>query len=195
MSSKIDICNLALSRFGQGYIEALDEDTEAARLLDLNYDPVLQSVLREFPWNFATKVAYLALTTYTEPGWQYVYQYPSNCVKIRRVYAAGDARSNEKSEFKLFTTGTVKLIACDIEDAYAEYTYLVVDPSLFDPSFVAAFSYALASEICLPLIANDQKATEMYQKYQLILNKAHLAGAVENYDVPEWPSSYVTGRR
>ena len=191
--SKISICNLALSRFGGGKITSLTDGSEEARVLDLIYNSCLESTLRAFPWNFANAEKILALSTTTFAGWDYVYEYPVNCADILRVYAEGDARVYKRQTFKVRTSGIEKFICCDIEDAYAEYTYMVTDPTMFDPGFVKAFSYYLAAE-SVSMSGNAQKSAEMMQKFQLAINEAQHINAVEGNVQPEWPTSYVTGR-
>jgi hypothetical protein len=195
--SKTSISNLALSRFGGGKITSLDDGTEKARQLDINYDNCLETALRAFPWNFARKIELLALTDDTTPGWTYVYKYPANCANVLRVCDESSARYMDKkyhTEFKIISDGSEKYIACDLEDAYVEYTLIVTDPTLYDALFIKAFSYLLAAETCNSLSGNAQKAQEMMQKYALAIGEAQLAGANENYTPFTWPTSYVDGR-
>jgi len=195
--SKTSICNLALSHFGGGKINSLDDSTEKARQLDINYDNCLEATLRVFPWNFARKIELLALTDDTTPGWEYVYEYPANCVNILRVCTEGNARYQGReydSEFKIISDGTEKYIACDVEDAYVEYTLNVTNPTIYDALFIKSLSYLLAAEVCNALSGNAQKAQEMMQKYALAIGDAHLAGANENNTPIEWPTSYIDGR-
>ncbi len=196
MSSKTDICNLALSRFGGGKINSLDDGTETARLLDINYDNCLEAVLRAFPWNFARMIQELALTDDSTPGYLYVYQYPANCVNLLRIYDENNARLyTDKPEFKIITNGTERFIACDVPNAYAEYTYKAAIPDIYDPLFVKALSYLLASEICNAQSGNSGKASEMLQKYQLAISEAQHLNAVENNIPTQWPDSWLKGRR
>lgn len=195
MISKVVIANLALSRFGGGKITAFDDGTESARLIDLNYENCVDTVLRAFPWNFARKIELLSLSDSTTPGYQYVYQYPAKCVNVIKVYSEGNSRLQEKPEFKIFTDGDEKFIACDIEKSYVEFTYKDNPPDVYDPLFIKALSYILAAEICNAKSGNAQKAGEMLQKYQLAINEAHLAGAIENNEPYEWPKKWTDGRR
>lgn len=192
--SKTSICNLALSHFGGGKITSLDETTEKARQLSLAYDICLETALRDFPWNFARKIKVLGLTDDETPGWLYVYQYPADCVNLLKIYNENDSRRQEKAEFKIITNGAEKLIACDVESAYAEYTAEITTPNLYDPLFIKALSYLLAAEVCNALSGNSQKAAEMMQKYSIAINEAQLIGATENHVPYEWPTSYVRGR-
>jgi hypothetical protein len=193
-TSKTDICNLALSRFGGGKINSLDDGTETARLLDINYDNCLESALRDFPWNFARNIRVLALTTNSTPGYYYVYQYPANCVNVLRVYSENNSRLKEKAEFKIITNGNEKFIACDIKDAYVEFTYKVTIPDLYDSLFIKALSYQIAAEVVNAKSGNAQKAQEMMQKYQMAISEAQHIGAVENSTTFELPTTYIKGR-
>lgn len=193
--SKILICNMALAHFGGGNISSLTEDSEQARLVETLYDNCLEQTFASFQWSFANVEQALASSVTTRNSWNYVYAYPANCARMIRVYAAGCAREAKKEPFKIFTTGAVKLIACDIEDAIGEFTYIITDPTLFSPGFVKAFSYYLAAELVTAMTGNAQKAQEMMQKFQLSLADAQYTDAVENNEQPKWPTSYVDGRR
>jgi hypothetical protein len=195
MSTSItDICNLALSRFGGGKINSLDDGTETARLLDINYDNCLETTLRGFPWNFANNIRVLALTDDSRPGYKYVYQYPANCVNVLRVEDVNNFRLKDKAEFKIFSNGEEKFIASDTENAYVEFTYKVNVPDLYDATFIKAFSYQLASEVINSKNGNAQKAQEMLQKYQITIADAQHIGAVENSSKFELPTTYLKGR-
>lgn len=196
--SKVQICNMALSHIGGGRISSLDENSEKARQLNLNYDNCLETVLRAFPWNFARKIEILALTDDSTPGWRHVYQYPPNCANLLRIFHERYARKNDdcfKVEFSVFTNGTEKFIATDLEEAYAEITMRITNPTLYDPAFVKAFSYLLAAEICNAISGNAQKAEEMMQKYSYAVNEAKYAGANESNAPYKWPNSFIKGRR
>ena len=54
-ATNLDICNTALYRLGATAITALDEDSDAARLLNQNYELRRKSTLRAHPWRCATK--------------------------------------------------------------------------------------------------------------------------------------------
>lgn len=193
-TSKTDIANLALSRFGGGKINSLDDGTESARLLELNYDNCLETTLRGFPWNFANNVRTLALTDDTIPGYLYVYEYPVNCVKVLRVEDVNNFRLKEKAEFKIFTNGNEKFIASDVKSAYVEFTYKVDVPDLYDATFIKALSYQLAAEVVNAKSGNGQKSQEMMQKYQMAIAEAQQMAAVETSSKVEYPTSYLQGR-
>ena len=196
MISSTAICNLALSRFGSSRISDLSETSETARLLSINYDNCLETVLRAFPWNFARRIEPLGLVTVVStPGYGYLYTYPADCLNVFRVYQEGNARLQDKAQYKIVTDGSTKYIACDVEDAYCEYTANITDPQMYDSTFVKAFSYMLASEICNAKTGNSSKAKEMLEKYTIAVSEAKTNGSNENNVQDQWPTSYAKGRR
>lgn len=201
MPSEIEICNLSLSRIGQGSINSLTEYSPQAQVCNLLYTNCRDALLREFPWNFATKNVLLSEVTQTIPGWDYVYQYPPQALWVRKIFNEGSADREIPYEYEVVSTGTEKFICCDVYQAYAKCTIKIKDPSLFDPLFVEALSYKLASELTMPLTNSSSKTQEVLTKYQLAMANARLAGAVEGSakkpegHKPQSVRSYITARR
>ena len=121
----VSICNLSLARVGHDRaIQALapDENSKAANLCAMFYEPMRDKVLRDFAWPFANKYAALSLVA-EEPNtdWLYAYRWPSDCIRaLRIVNAAG------------------KLIYTDEPDAVLLHTARYTDPTWFDADFVSA---------------------------------------------------------
>jgi hypothetical protein len=181
MISSTSICNLALSHFvGGGKITSLDDATNTARILKTNYENCLQTVLRSFPWTFARTIDTLDLVTKTYPNYDYVYKYPTNCMRISRVCVEGDLEEpNYQNEYKELSDGEIQYIASNIENAYIEYTLYVTNPTMYDSQFVKALSYLIASEVSNVLTGNSSLAKEMYQKFQLAIGEAYKSSANE----------------
>lgn len=194
-NSVVSICNLALSRFGQGKISVLTEASREAVECALNYEPTRDSILREFPWSFAKSVVALAEVTYPVIGWDYTYGYPSDCLNVRRVYGIADAANANKEPYDIVTDGTTRYIVSNLPTAQLEYTARIIDPVLFDPQFVEALSYKLASVICIPLSGSSQRKGELYQEYKIYLSSAQLSSAQESNNQPLRTTAYVDGRR
>lgn len=192
MASKLDICNIALSNIGCSPIQSLTDGTESARLLLLNWDRCLDSVLREFPWNFATTVAKLVPSTETPPDYEYAYAYPYNCVKIIKLY--GERKNEADFAVRASSDGSMLLIVTDEENATAKYTLRVQDTTLYDSSFVEAFSYKLSYEINNAKTGNAQQTQEMGQRYQVALAKAYHDAAVERRQPTIYPDRYLKAR-
>lgn len=197
MISSTSICNMALSHFvGGGKITSLDDNTNTARILYTNYENCLLTTLRSFPWTFARTIDTLDLVTKTYPNYDYVYKYPTNCVRIQRVCAVGDLREpNYENEYKLLSDGDIQYIASNIENAYIEYTLNVTNPTMYDAQFVKALSYLIASEVSNAITGNSSLAKEMYQKFQLAIGEAYKSSANEANLPVNRESRYINARQ
>lgn len=60
MPNAIAVCNMALALVGGGRISAIDTTTPAGDVCALWYDPTVEAVLREHPWNSAMRRCSLA---------------------------------------------------------------------------------------------------------------------------------------
>lgn len=189
MNSVVKICNTALSHFGGGEINALDEASEAARGCNLFYESSRNEVLRDFPWPFARKVQVLALTADSIPGWNYMYQLPAKCLQARRIFIAENSLATDN----FFDIYEDKLV-CNLANAYLEYTVEVVDPGLFDVKFSQALSYKIASELVIMLLGNTTRKQEFYTQYQQVLGEAKTAAMRERNQERQYVSSYIDGR-
>lgn len=115
--SSVEIYNMALARCGLiSFIDLFTDQSVEAMIGKDCYQSVLERVLEEFPWPFATK--FLTLTEYVPPvptvnslqwhidwwggvgqtdvnlapkvlpdGWQNVYEYPSDCLFVKSIWS------------------------------------------------------------------------------------------------------------
>lgn len=150
MTNQTDICNIALSRLGGEAITAIDEGSRGARLCLLHYDIVLDALLREHLWNFATKRQSLALSV-TAPVNEYDNQFalPDDWLKVVRI------NEGECEDYRV----EGKFLLCNVPVVYLEYIAKVTDPNLMDAQFIDVFAQRLAAEISYPL-AKTQTVTE-----------------------------------
>jgi hypothetical protein len=160
--SKIGICNLALSHIGAGTISALTEVSAEAVQCSLHYDNALDFVLRDYPWNFATRRVTLALSSDTPPDeWGYAYSLPSDCLWARRVVVS-NAATDPLFVIEINSTGDGKILLTNEVTAVLQYTARITETTLFDPMFSEAFSWKLASMIAFPLT----KSAELWNACQ-----------------------------
>lgn len=191
MPTQLDICNIALSNIGCLPIQSLTDSSESSRLLLLNWDRCIESVLRDFPWAFATQVKYLNMTEDAPPDYAYSYYYPNDCLKIQAI-----GRDIEHpQQFEVRSNGTNKIIVTDTEKAIARYTTKITDSTLFDASFVEALVYKLSYEINNAKTGNAQQTQEMGNRYQEALNRAYHDQATERRKNNIYPGSYLKARR
>jgi hypothetical protein len=188
MSTKTQICNLALSHLGQTKrIANVDtEQSQEASLFRVLYETARDVVLKEYEWPFATKLATLALIE-EEPNseWAFSYRYPSDCIKFMRILSGTRADTNSsRIPYKVSHDSIGKIIYCDYENAEGEYIEGITDTSLFSPDFVMALSFYLSSLAAPALTGGDpfklgDRSISMY--------KAHLSKSISSSFNEEQP--------
>lgn len=172
MASETEICNLAISHLGIGKeIGNLEtERSEEAAACRRFYEICRNTTLRDYNWPFATQFLDLALIEEDPTDeWNYSYGYPSDCVKLRRILSG--VRNDDRQSrvpYKLVNDGGTRVIFSDQENATAEYTGLIEDPSLYPDDFVMALSLLLASYIAPRLTGGDpfkvgERALKLYE--------------------------------
>jgi hypothetical protein len=195
-TSQVGICNMALGELGKQLITSLLDTSPEAIQCNLFWDQARENLLREYPWSFAKRNQTLTLTA--DPpvlGWQYIYAYPADCLLVRRLYSAYSLPNvPDEYETALSSVTDARVIYSNTDQAYIEYTARIVDPTLFDPTFVEAFKYKLASLIAKPLTGNDSLSNDMLSKYQVYLERAKLLDAAETYRTPLQSSRYYDVR-
>lgn len=192
-----DICNMALSHIAKGSIRSVKDNTEAARQCNLHYEHLREMLLREYTWGFAKRIIQMAELDKKIPGWKHCYAYPEKCICIRFVFDEQNANGKdfERAEYDvILVSDNVKAVACNIEQAYAEYTYDATDVEMFSPEFVEALSRHLASSIAMTLTGSAAIQQAQYQLFQIALQKAKLSTAKEKEKETRYPDKYAQAR-
>lgn len=162
---QITISNMALSHIGVANIDRMDEASEPARLCRQFYDMARKSVLRRFPWPFATRRVTLGQLD-TEPGdYGYAYRYPAKCVTIRKLFDEKFRMIPEYQRYKILSDKEGRVVYANVEKCVAEFTADVTDCDLFDDGFVEALSWKLAAEIAFKLTGNQNIQNQCLQAY------------------------------
>lgn len=182
MASRVDICNIALSRIGVSqFIANIEtERSNEANVCRLFFDPMRDFALRDYPWSFAKREIALAQLDGDAPvHWAYKYALPSDCLMVRSVVTAGALRvprHDQRTTFEIANEagpqGDIRVLYTGQPNAVLIYTKRIEDPTLFDPIFVSAFAYLLASEIALPLTVKETIAKQCRDAYVLISSRA-----------------------
>lgn len=184
--SETDIANLSLGRLAIGQaIASLVEQSTPARLCNRFYDFCRKTVLRAHPWGFATSAVQLAqVAGQTFPGWQYVYQYPDDCLM---VHAIGDEsglrymqsvllrcdwrewyelrRKRQPFQIALKADGASRVILSDVPNAWSFHTADVTNTGVFPSDFEDVFAWRLAMEVGGPLQASASLVERAHQQY------------------------------
>lgn len=166
MASQVQICNMTLLRVGAPPILSIDDDSKRARCLRDNWDLVLDLVLREHTWNFATRRSNLArLSAAPAFGWDYAYQLPVACLRVLGLVSTGD----EVDPSIEYNVEGDQLLTNE-ETAYLKYIERVTNTGYFDAGFASALASRLAAEVAYYLtnsVALQEHLTTMYHKIEL----------------------------
>lgn len=186
MSSITDICNLALRHLGisKEIANVTTEQSAEAKACRRFYDDTRKSVLADYSWPFATRIAALNLVE-TDPNeeWNYSYRYPTGCLFIRRVLS-GTRQDTELTAipYKITQDDQGLLIYTDRESAEIEYTVDEDNEDIFPSDFKIALSYRIAHYIAPSLTAGDpfKLGVAAMQKYEIEISKAAANAFNEN---------------
>lgn len=209
MTSVVDICNIALSRIGNGQrIDSLDERSAQAEQCGLFYELTRDTVLRDFNWPFSTKFQTLAqVAASPDATGMYNYTLPEDCLFARRLvndiwpvnyWPYGDLCHDLPQippvPFRVVLGDSTRLISTAVTPATLEYTAKIEDANLFDAQFISALSWKLAVEISLTLAKEQSVAQACEQQYQIILAAARAQALNESAPNRMPESSFITGR-
>jgi hypothetical protein len=160
MPSQVEICNLALVELGDEIIMSMTEDTKAARVMSILWEPSVKEVLADHTWGFARERAILPLLS-TSPlhGFDYAYQLPSDY--IRMVYMG------EPDDEYIWQIEGDKLLT-DEDTAEVIYIKYISDTTKFSSKFVTALSMLLTARAANTLAGMDTtkkgEALKVYDK-------------------------------
>jgi len=199
MASKVDICNMALMRIGVSTIIAdINEGSQESNVCAQFFDATLDYILRDYPWNFAEVRVTLAQAAGDPPtNWAFKYAYPSDCLAAIAITIPGlrTPTASARVPFKVaYEPGVGRVIYTDMGTAELVYRARVTDTTMWDPMFVSAFAYLLASEICLPLSVNPAISQQARQAYALVSSSAAARNMSEGAEGPEPPSELIATR-
>jgi len=195
MASDVQIAKLALNHIGDRWdIAALTEASVEAEQVNLIYADVRDTMLRAHPWGFAKKFTSPATLSGTVPGgWDYMYQYPTDAVRVLGVTDPFGVDTVIKFEI---ATNSVdqRVILTDQNEAEFYYTSRVTDPTRFDPEFTMAFSYALAAMLAMPLTGDGGIASAMEQKAFSTGHAAFETDSSEGFSKEAPDADWITAR-
>lgn len=183
--TKVDTWNMALGHLGNSNRVVLDTDTTtAAKACALFWDTVIDDVLRAVAWPFALKIVALAgKAAAPNIEWLFSYTYPADAITIRRVVDSLVRLRADKSTLPFRRTAA--LVFTDQDNALAEYTVRITDPSLWPADFAYAVSLLLAYRIA-PTVAGGSQwkmADRALAQYKEKIQEAAANASAEERDL------------
>lgn len=195
--TKTTIFNMALHELGvSAPIVNIDgqEDSRAV-ILNTYFEIARDEVLKSFDWNFAEK--YRVLTPRKDecldPKFQYVYDFPNDCLAARDVYIyQGDGK---RKKFKLSANEEgQKVILCQHEKIVLRYTRIVEKENDFDTEFATSLALYLAGLAGNSITGSEQKTLNALRKYNERVKLGQIANASEGQEVDEDDTTYLDAR-
>ena len=200
MTSQVEIYNMALGNIGiSETVASLEERSKAQQVCSRFWDFARDTALAQFPWQFATKIATLALIGTPPRGWLHQYQYPTDCLKAMHLTPAGriprPQSINERPNFNVGYGDGGQVIWSNEEAAELAYVVRITDTGRFPPLFVEALSWKLAQLIATPMTAQTSIVQNAMAGYTQAWQLAASQDLNESTgDILTASVDYITGR-
>lgn len=201
MASQVDIANLALSILGKPSIASFTDNSNAARVVNIEYDMLRRALLRgRATWRFSIKRASLPVLSTAPVSGPYTQQYalPTDCLK---VILAGDTYPGlDLSDYRLGPTDAGYLvegrnILCDYGAPLSlQYVYDVQDTTQFDPWFCVYLASEIAWTCCERLTGSDAKQEAASKRKENALTQAASSNALENTPTFNADDTFIAAR-
>lgn len=187
MASQVDVANLALSILGKPSIASLLDNSNAARVINIEYDMLRRGLLMgPGTWRFSIKRASLPSLVQTPVSGPFTTMYaaPSDCLRILQVgdtYPGldfSDYRQGPTDADYSFEGGN---ILCDY-GAPLSLVYVgdVTNTVLMDPNFIIYFASEIAWTCCERLTGSDAKQKDALNRKLMAKNAAAASNAFMN---------------
>lgn len=166
VTSKVDICNIALGYAGEAETANIDTPTDVSgKACKRFYELKRRETLRGHTWNFAIKRTSLAADA-TAPSYQYTTKYllPSDFVRLKGIGSTGIDFDYDIEGNYILTDASAPLKISYVSD--------VSDVAQFDATFINALALNLASSLAMALPKNKTLSKDLYQMYEEALKES-----------------------
>lgn len=187
MAAPTDIADLALSILGKPSIASFTDNSNTARIINIEYDLLRRGML-EGPgtWRFSIKRTSLpSLTTQPASGpYQTLYQLPSDCIRILQVgdmYPGLDLSDYRQGPTDADYTQEGRMLLCDYGSPLSlQYVADVSDTTQWNPNFVIALAAQIAWYACERLTGSDAKQAAAEKRRDDAYSRASMSNALVN---------------
>lgn len=194
IAATLAIVNRALSRIGQTkpIVDILTDQTPEALMARLHYANDVDTVLRDFPWPFATKYATLSLvagspSTPANGDWRYSYRQPNACIFERRIVVDRTVGvDTTPPPFQLSSDAVGGLILTNQVNAVLEFTARPSCAALRgDSLFRDALTWRVALSLAPALTRIEGKVAECEKAYATAIALATMVLRPGNPGAPQ----------
>lgn len=189
-TSRVEICNMALSNIGDGAtVTSIDppDGSLQARICAQFFDIAVNKAMEAHAWDFAVKRVSPTAVTTDRSEWLFSYTLPDDYMGVLTVLPEGATDDDHIRGMSIRVPYTIavdaygaKRLFANSENVILLYKSRVWDSAQWSESFVIYLSWVLASMIAPPQIKGD-KGIEA-SKMALQMAKFHLSEA-QTYDV------------
>ncbi|MCK5608530.1 hypothetical protein KAR91_42000 [Candidatus Pacearchaeota archaeon] len=172
MASEVQICNLALLKFGNITINSLEDNTSQAQACKELYPLMRDELMSLHEWNFALARADISSELKATPAFQYdfAYQLPGDCLRVIELYGTGAKWAREGNEF----------LTNQEEAIFIRYVKKVTTTGDFSQVFVNALAVRLAGELVAKIKEDKNMRLELLNELErVILPEAFRINAIE----------------
>jgi hypothetical protein len=189
----VDAVNVALVSIGDSPITALDEDSDRARAALTFAQILLDELLREHDWNFASIRTTLTRVT-PAPAFGYDSQFalPTDpyCLMVR------ETNLDSAAAYAIEHTATgQRVLYANTTSVAIRYTGRILDSSLWDPLFRMGYANRLAAELAYPITSKAEFAATLWQKCEQRLRRAKAVDGLEGRQKKLFLSDALTRER
>lgn len=181
VTSSTDIGNLALDLLTAGTVQDIENPTQANEsILNRWYDVTRRKLLREHPWNFATKRAILAASSGDVPvfGYSAKYPLPTDFLRLNSIVdTEGYPISSEQYEIE---NGAI-LYNADSGQLRLKYVYDITDVAKFDAMFVDLLAIDLALAIAYKVTSSN---SDVQRLNELRKQRANMSKSIDGQERP-----------
>lgn len=171
--SDIALVSRALIRIGAAPITSFSDTTAEAEIANALYEPIRDSLLSSYAWNFASgQIALTKLETAPLADYQNAFQLPNDFI---RALSAGTGGRGRGLEYRI--TGTE--LHTNSEDVMLTYIFLP-DEENFPPYFDTALIARLSAEFTIPVTENTSRAEAMFRMAENEFEKARQIDAQQD---------------
>jgi hypothetical protein len=188
MATQVGVINIALSKIGDYYITAITDSSKQAIYANIHWENARDTVLEEYPWNFAIKRSGTTLNSYATWGYDHKYTLPSDCLRVLEAVAgttpttttiAGSSAANldytNTIDYRIEGGSGSSTYLVTSEDApiYIKYISKVTDVAAWPPTFAEAVACKLAHLLCESLSASPTSHRGLLNdEYETAINRA-----------------------
>lgn len=203
MASQTEICNSALTLLGADSINAITDQSNAARALNAVWNLERDSELRKHIWKFSIARANLPVLATAPVNGPYTAQFelPSGCLRVIQVGNSNfdwpgvdlsDFRSGPTNDDYILEGGMVLTnLAPPISVRYIQQ---ITDPTVWDACFTAAFAARLARATCFRITQSSAKEKDAIGEYMAQITEAVRTNAIETPPTIQADDTWIATR-